>query len=199
MADTPQLTPRDYDAWALATPLQLLTLLERLDVSMTEVARWLHVPKSSVSMWRHGTRTVPPKHEGRLRERTRRTFDETADMTDKAARLAPTAELREAILAEFGALWGRWQQEVLYDAGTFRRAKVRQYEALGQLIHKEHPSAEDRETMALMMEAILRYVALERQQQGAVPSPAEELTTRLTAAHTQAARTQGEGTDHGVR
>ena len=67
MADVPALTPRDYDPWRLATPLQLLTLLERLDVSMTEVARWLHVPRSSVSMWRHGTRTIPPKHIPTLR------------------------------------------------------------------------------------------------------------------------------------
>ena len=199
MADTPHLTPRDYDAWALATPLQLLTLLERLDISMTEVARWLHVPKSSVSMWRHGTRSIPPKHIPTLLERTRRTFDAAADLTDKAASLAPTAELREAIRAEFGALWGRWQQEVLYDAGTFRRAKIRQYEALGVLIHTDHPSAADRETMALMMEAILRYVDLERQQQGAVPSPEEALTTRLTAAHRQAPHTQGEGDDRGAR
>jgi hypothetical protein len=199
MADLPALTPRDYDPWHLATHLQLLTLLDRLGVPMIEVARSLHVPRSNISMWRRGTRPFPPKHLDALRAYTRRTFDAAADLTDKAASLAPTAELREAIRAEFGALWGRWQQEVLYDAGTFRRAKIRQYEALGPLLHKEHPTAEDRETMALMMEALLRYVDLERQQQGAVPSAEEELITRLTASHGEATRTQGEGTDHGVR
>jgi hypothetical protein len=198
MEGTPALRPQDYDAWTLATPLQLLTLLERLDVSMTEVARWLHVPKSSVSMWRSGRRAFPPKHEGRLRERTRRTFDDAADLNDKAASLAPTAELREAIRAEFGALWSRWQQEVLYDAGTFRRAKVRQYEALGPLIYQEHASAEDRQTMALLMEAILRYVDLERQQQGEPTSAEAALISRLTQAHTQTTRTQGEGGSNGT-
>jgi hypothetical protein len=186
MTDTPALTPRDYDPWRLATSLQLLTLLERLDVSMSDVARELHVPRSSISMWRHGTRAIPPKHIEALYEYTRRTFAAAADLADKAANLAPTAELREAIRAEFGALWGRWKQEILFDAGTHRRAQVRQYEALGQLLRKEHRTAEDRETMALMMEAILRYEDLMQQLAGEVPRADQALLDRLTEAHAAA-------------
>ena len=88
---------------------------------MSEVARWLHVPRSSVSMWRHETRTIPPKHIEALHERTWRTYEAAVDLTKKAVSLAPTEELREAIRAEFGALYGRWKTEVLHEAGTMRR------------------------------------------------------------------------------
>ena len=121
MADLPPLTPQDYDPWRLATPLQLLTLLERLGTAMTEVARWLHVPKSSVSMWRHGTRAFPPKHLPTLLERTRRTLDAQADLTRKAVSLAPTEALRRALHDEFEVLYARWKSEVLSEAGILRR------------------------------------------------------------------------------
>ena len=38
--DMPALTPRDDDPWHLATPLQLLTLLERLDRGPLAGRRW---------------------------------------------------------------------------------------------------------------------------------------------------------------
>jgi hypothetical protein len=198
MADTPRLTSQDFDPWHLATPLELLALLERLGVAMSDVARCLRVPRSSISMWRHGARSFPPKHRAALYEYTRRSFDAQADVTDKAARLAPTAELREAILAEFGALWQKWKVEVLYEAGTLRRALVYEYESLAPLIHQEYFSADDRETMALKMETMLVRVDLIRQQQGEVPSAEEELLARLTEAHEAVQKTpqpDAEGTN----
>jgi hypothetical protein len=185
MADTPALTPRDYDAWALATPLQLLTLLERLDVSMSEVGRWLHVPRSSISMWRHGTRSIPQKHIATLRERTRSKFDETAQLTAKAAELAPSADVGQAILAEFQALWARWASEVRQAAETYRRAMERQYADLGTLVHKPHFTAEDPETARLMGEALAGFISTIYTLEPQVPSAQEALIAQLTAAHAQ--------------
>ena len=97
--------------------------------------------------------------------------------------LAPTAALREALKAEWDALWMRWKQEVLYDAGTHRRAQAQQYEALGRLLRKEHRTAEERETMGLLIEAILRHEDLMQQLAGEPPDPEQELIERLTQAH----------------
>lgn len=192
MADMPARTPQDYDPWELATPLQLLTLLERLDVSMSDVARWLHVPRSSVSMWRRGARAFPPKHLKALRERTRREMDATDELTDKAMRMAPTAELRQAIRAEFEALYGRWKQEVLYEAGTYRRALERQYEALGTLVHQAHFTAEDPETARVMGEALAGFVRVIYTLEPKAPSPEDATIARLTAAHAAAPPTPHE-------
>jgi hypothetical protein len=194
--DMPALTPRDDDPWHLATPLQLLTLLERLDISMSDVARWLHVPRSSISMWRHGTRTIPTKHIPTLRQRTRDTFEQAAELADKSAALAPAEDVREAIRAEFGALYTRWRSEVLHDAGTYRRAMLRQYEALGALVHKEHYTAEDAETARLMGESLARFISTIFTLEPERPSPEEALIARLTAAHEAAHPTQPDEDAH---
>jgi hypothetical protein len=192
MADIPALTPRDYDPWHLATPLQLLTLLERLDVSMTEVARWLHVPRSSISMWRHGTRTIPPKHVPTLLERTRRTLEEAAELTSKAVSLAPTEDLRQAIRAEFGALWQRWKSEVLHEAGTLRRTLQANCQALRQELAHQPFRADALESLDLLWGTIRQIVALLMELEGVAPDPEQELIARLTAAHEAAHPPQGD-------
>lgn len=183
MADTPALTPQDYDPWQLATPLQLLTLLERLGVSMSDVARWLHVPRSSVSMWRHETRTIPPKHIAALHEHTQRTFEAAADLTRKAASLAPTTALGEAIRAEFGALWGRWKTEVLHEAGTMRRGLQANVQELGRVLAQQPFRADALERLDLMWGTIRQQVALLIELEGVAPDPEQEWAVRLTAAH----------------
>jgi hypothetical protein len=183
MADTPALTPQDYDPWRLATPLQLLTLLERLGVSMSEVARWLHVPRSSVSMWRHETRTIPPKHLAALHEHTQRAFEAAADLTKKAVSLAPTEELREAIRAEFGALYGRWKTEVLHEAGTMRRGLQANVQTFNHHVAQQPFQAHTLEKLDLVYGTIRQQVEILMELEGVAPSWDEAWTARLTAAH----------------
>ena len=183
MADMPVLTPRDYDPWHLASPLQLLALLERLGVSMTEVGRWLHVPRSSLSMWRHGTRAMPPKHLPTLRTRAQEALQATAELTDKAAHLAPTAALREALQHEFATLYTRWKAEVLADAGTFAQALERNYATLGALIRQAPYRREDIEDFQRITDTMVQQMELLLTLQGEAPRPEDELLARLEAAH----------------
>jgi predicted transcriptional regulator len=183
MADLPALTPQDYDPWRLATPLQLLTLLERLGVSMSEVARWLHVPRSSVSMWRHETRTIPPKHIAALHEHTRRAFEAAADLTTKAVSLAPTAAVGEAIRAEFGALYGRWKTEVLHEAGTMRRGLQANVQTFDQDVAQQPFRADALARLDRVYGTIRQQVEILMELEGVAPDPEQELIARLTAAH----------------
>ena len=183
MADTPALTPQDYDPWHLATPLQLLTLLERLGVPMSEVARWLHVPRSSVSMWRHGSRTIPPKHVEALHERTRRTYEAATELTMKAVSLAPTAELGEALRAEFGALYIRWKTEVLHEAGTMRRGLQANVQTLDRELAQQPFRANALAQLDLVWGTIRQQVEILMELEGVAPSWDEAWTARLTAAH----------------
>jgi hypothetical protein len=184
MAD---LTPRDFDPWQLAGPLQYLTLLDRLGVRMSEVAQWLHVPRSNISMWRHGTKAVPAKHLTTLRERAQERLAEVAELTDKAARLAPSEDVRQALHAEFGALWQRWRGEVLADAGTLDRAILRQYDAMGIWIRKDRYSHEDVESVRLASEALVQLMARKVALYGEAPSDEDALIAQLTQAHAAAA------------
>jgi len=183
MADMPALTPREYDPWALATPVQLLTLLARLGVSGSEVARWLHVPKSSVSMWRHGTRAFPPKHLETLHARTRHRFEEAVELNDKARALAPTEAVRQAIHDELAALYTRWKAEVLADAGTFAQALERNYATLGALIRQAPYRREDIEDFQRITDTMVQQMELLLTLQGEAPRPEDELLARLEAAH----------------
>lgn len=183
MAEPAPLTPRDYDPWVHATPLQLLDLLERLGVPMTEVCRWLHVPKSSVSMWRHGKKAVPPKHLPTLRMRARQTLDEQAELTAKAVSLAPTEDLQQALRHEFEALYVRWKAEVLAEAGTLRRTLQANYATLGQVLARQPFSAEDEALIAVLQDTIRQQVRLLRSLEGEPESPEDALVARLTAAH----------------
>jgi hypothetical protein len=194
MPDMPALTYRDFDPWQLATPQQLLTLCQRLGVHGIEIARWLRVPPSSVSMWLHGTRAIPPKHIPALLERTRLALNQAAELADKAAGLAPTEDLRQAIRAEFGALWQRWKGEVLAEAGTLRRSLQHNYAALGQWLAHEPFMAEDLESIRIVMDTIAQQVALLMELEG-VADPEQALLDRLAQAHADAPRTapgQGE-------
>ena len=183
MPDMPSLTARDYDPWQLATPQQLLTLCQRLGVNGIEIARWLRVPPSSVSMWLHGARAVPSKHIPALLERTRLAFDQAVELNDKAVALAQTEALRQSLRAEFAAVWTAWKTAVLRDAGTFKRALQQDCETLATLARKDHFTAEDRETMSLVMQTMLAKVDLVMQNQREVPSAEAELIARLTQAH----------------
>jgi hypothetical protein len=194
MPDTPGLAPRDFDPWLLATPRQLLALMERLGVNMSQVARDIPVSRSSISMWRHEARSVPPKHLATLRTLAKRALEQAAELTDKAAALAPTEDLRQAIRTEFGALWQRWKSEVLAEAGTLRRSLQHNYAALGQWLAHEPFMAEDLESIRIVMDTIAQQVALLMELEG-VADPEQALLDRLAQAHADAPRTapgQGE-------
>jgi predicted transcriptional regulator len=194
MPDTPPLTPRDYDPWQLATPQQLLTLLERLGISGSEVARWLHVPRSAISMWRHGSRAIPQKHIPALRERTRHAFDQAAELNTKTVALAPTEDLRQALRAEFAALWTRWKAEVLHEAGTLRRGLQTDVDTLTALLAHQPFAAEDPETIDLVMDTIRQKVALLVELEG-LADPEQALLDRLTQAHESIQPTTSEKSD----
>jgi transcriptional regulator with XRE-family HTH domain len=183
MPDTPPLTPRDYDQWQLATPQQLLTLLQRLGVSGSDVARRLRVPRSAVSMWRHGSRAMPPKHLSELRTFTQDAFAQTHELNRKAVALAPTEDLRQALHEEFVAIWIRWKAEVLAEAGTLQRGLERNYQTLGIVVGKKQRTREDVETAKLVMETMAQQMELLVTALGEGPSPEDEAIARLTAAH----------------
>jgi DNA-binding transcriptional regulator YdaS (Cro superfamily) len=187
MPDMPSLTARDYDPWQLATPQQLLTLCQRLGVNGTEIARWLRVPPSSVSMWLHGTRAVPSKHIPALLERTRLAFDQAMELNDKAVALAPTEALRQTIRAEFAALSTRWKAEVLAEAGTLWRGLQRNAATLGMIVSKEQYTREDVETVKLLSDTMVQQMELHRTLKGETPSAEEALVARLAQAHEAAA------------
>lgn len=183
MAEPPSLSPRDFDPWLHATPLQLLTMLERLGVRMSEVAQWLHVPRSSISMWRHGKKTVPAKHLPTLRDRARDHLRQAAEMNAKAVSLAPTEDLRQALRSEFEALYLRWKAEVLSEAGTLRRTLQATVQTLTAVLAHQPFAAEDPETIAVIQDTIRQQVALLGELEGYAPNPEQALLDRLTAAH----------------
>jgi DNA-binding transcriptional regulator YdaS (Cro superfamily) len=187
MADPGRLTPADYDVWRLATPLQFLQLMHRLGRSGREMARALGVKEAAISQWSRAKRPIPPRYAAPLRNAARLAWDEAAELTDKAAALAPSEDVRQAIRAEFGALYQRWKSEVLYDAGTLHRGLEQQTAALAALVRKPRFTAEDRETAALMTESILAKMDMLRMLDPEAPSPEDELIARLTEAHTAAA------------
>ena len=152
---------------------------------MSEVARWLHVPRSSVSMWRHETRTIPETHRA-LHERTWRTYEAAVDLTKKAVSLAPTEELREAIRAEFGALYGRWKTEVLHEAGTMRRGLQANVQTLDRALAQQPFRANALAQLDLVWGTIRQQVEILMELEGVAPSWDEAWTARLTAAHAAA-------------
>ena len=188
MADMPALTPQDYDPWRLATPLQLLTLLERLDVPMTEVARWLHVPKSRSVCGAMARARFPPNTSPTLLERTRRTMDAQADLTRKAVSLAPTAALGRALHDEFEVLYARWKSEVLSEAGTLRRVLQANAQALMQEVAQQPFRADALAHLDTVWGTMRQQVALLMELEGVAPDPEQEWTRRLTEAHEAAAR-----------
>ena len=90
--------------------------------------------------------------------------------------------------AELATLWTKWKLSVLYDAGTLHKGLLQQYEALGRVLIQPHFTPADRETIALMQEAILAKVDVLIGIQPAAPTPEEALLHRLTEAHAEAAR-----------
>lgn len=146
----------DSPAWVFATPLALLFLLERFGVPMAEVARWLHVPRSNISMWRHGTKAVPAKHLQTLRERAQETLARQAELTEKAASLAATDTLRQALRTEFEARYSRWEAEMLQDAAT--RPWYVDYVVLGSWVRWSHASEDVPEPIALLIETMAAKV-----------------------------------------
>jgi DNA-binding transcriptional regulator YdaS (Cro superfamily) len=83
MDESANLTPREYDPWRLATPAQLLTLIQRLGVSGRVVARWLGVKPSAISMWSHGTRAIPQRHVPALKVWAERAFAQARQLNAK--------------------------------------------------------------------------------------------------------------------
>ena len=142
------------DVWHLATPRQLLTLIQRLGVSGRVVARWLGVKPSAISMWSHGARAIPHRHVPALKTWAQTAFAQAMQRNDTDAAAQPTDELRRATRAALAAIWDRWKAEVLYDAGTLRGPLRKDYESLGQWLAKDPLTAEDRASIHLILENI---------------------------------------------
>ena len=183
MADPIRLTPADYDPWRVASPVQLLHLIQRLGVTSRVIACWLGVKPAAISMWARGHRPIPLRYGPALFERADRTWKEAVERNTKEVSVQPTEALQRVVQSELATIYDRWKLEVLYDAGTLHAGLRQQYEALGRVVLQRRVSAENRETIALMQEAILTKYDLLLTLQGEVPSPEDELVTRLTAAH----------------
>jgi hypothetical protein len=129
------------------------------------------------------------------RNTSRRTFDTAAELTSKAMSLAPTAELREAIRAKFGALWGRWKTEVLHEAGTLRRGLQANAQAFAQELAHEPFPADALERLDFIGGTIRQQVALLMELEGVAPDPEQALIKRLTAAHEAAQQARAQAQD----
>jgi hypothetical protein len=182
MAETPPLTPADYDPWQVASPLQLLTLLHRLGMTSRVIAGWCGVPPTHISMWLHGKRSVPLRYASVLHLRASETLKEADRLNAKEAAAQPTAALHDATRAEFTALVQKWKLEVLYGAGTLHKGLVQQYQALGAVLQPPFTPAK-REAVELMTANILAKYDVLVTLQPEVPSGEQELIERLTQAH----------------
>jgi len=183
MSDPLPLTPQDYDVWHLASPAHLLALLKKLGVEGTAIATWLGVTPAAVSQWHTGKRPIHPRYGPALRLWAQTTLEQTAQRINKEVAAAPTPALQDAIRGEFGALWTRWKEQVLFDRGTLRKQVEQQYYALAGWILKETYTADDVASVKVATEAMVQQMARVLALQGDVPSAEDALHARLTAAH----------------
>jgi hypothetical protein len=170
MADDAPLTPSDYNVWEVATPRQLLTLLQRLGITNQMIARHLGVKPPSISRWAHESRPMPARYRPRLVRFAREKLDEASELSAKAASLAPTDALRHAIHAEFAALYSRWKNQVLAEAGTVRRGMLQNHAILGEWLQRDPLTPED---VAAIEDFTGVIVAQARLLAGSVGQPAE--------------------------
>ena len=196
MADPGRLTPADYDPWRVATPLQLLQLMHRLGRSSREIARALGVTEAAISQWSRAKRSIPPRYAAPLRDEARLALNEVAERTDKAAALAPSEDVRQAIRAEFGTLWQRWKLEVLHDAGTLRRGLGQNRETFETYLAHRPFWVDDLETLDLIWGTMRQQVALLMELEGVV-DPEQALLDRLTQAHVAAQQRRDPAQDPG--
>ena len=200
MADVPPaLTAQDYDPWCVASPLQLLTLLRRLGVTSRVIARWCGVKPSHISMWLHGTRPVPLRYAPILHQRARASLHEADRLNIKEVAAQPTEALQRAMRTEFTVIYDRWKAEVLYDAGTLHQGLVQQYQAQASIVTQPPFTADKRETLARMQEAVLAKYDVLLTLQPEVPSPEDELIERLTQAHAAAQQRRDPMQDPGAQ
>jgi hypothetical protein len=183
------LTPGEFDAWHLASPLQLLHLMKRLGVESTTIAGWLGVTPAAVSQWNRGRRAIPLRYGPALLIWAQYTIDQAWKRNAKEVAAQPTEALQRATQAEFAALWTKWKLEVLHNAGTIQKMVQRNYQALGQWLGKDPLAEVDRASIAVVMETILRQVDLLLTLQGEAPRPEAEVIERLTRAHAAAQTT----------
>jgi DNA-binding transcriptional regulator YdaS (Cro superfamily) len=183
MADPTPLTAADFDPWRLATPLQLLQLMQRLGVSGRAMAYQLGVKPAAISMWLRGRRGVPAAYRPALLVWAKDAVEKEAERITKEVRIQPTEDLQRAVQGEFGALWTRWQMEVLYDAGTLLKQTHQQYHALAGWVLKDRYTPEDVESVKLGAEALVQHMKRQLSLQGEMVSPEAALLARLQAAH----------------
>jgi hypothetical protein len=187
MADDTGGAAAAYDPMRVATPLQLLQLMHRLDVPGRVIARQLGVTPAAISMWLNEKRPIPAVYTPRLRLWAQKALDEAAALNQKEVTRQPTAALRQLVQDAFTGLWARWQGEVLYEAGTLHAAILRQYDAIGGWVRQERYRADDIESVRLASEDLVHLMARALTLQGEIPSAEDELVARLAAAHDAAA------------
>jgi len=183
MAAPTPLTAANFDPWALATPLQLLQLMQRLGVSGRAMAYQLGVKPAAISMWLRGRRPIPAHYHAALLVWARKALEEEAQRNQKEVSVQPTEELQRAVQRELATIYERWKLEILYDAGTLLKQLHQQYQALGGVVLKKRYTDEDVESVRLMAETMMAQMERHIRLQGHTPSPEAELLARLEAAH----------------
>jgi hypothetical protein len=161
--------------------------MHRLGVPGRVMARQLGVTPAAISMWLNLKRPIPPGYTPRLRLWAEKTLHEAAALNQKEVARQPTAELRQLVHDAFTGIWARWQNEVLYEAGTLHHAIERQYDALGVWVRQARYRAEDVESVRLGAETLVQLMTRVLTLQGEPPGAEDELIARLTKAHAEAA------------
>jgi hypothetical protein len=190
MADDTGGRPAAADPWRLATPLQFLQLMQRLGVPGRVTARQIGVTPAAISMWLNQKRPIPTLYTERLRFWAQKALEDASRLNQKEADGQPTADLRQMVRAEFTGLWARWQNEVVYEAGTLHTAILRQYDALGVWVRQTPYRAEAIESVRLGAEALVQLMTRVLALQGEPPSAEDELIARVTAAREAAGPVQ---------
>lgn len=168
MREASPLTPRDFDVWHQATPMHLLQLLKRLGIEGKVIARWVGASRAAVSQWYTGKRTVSPRYGPALLTWTQYALEQAIQRGTKAGADQSNEGLQWFPSAELALMWQEWKLEVLYSSGTLRKALLESYKALGQWLAKDPLTAEDRESIHLVLENIgLKVDLLLAQQRSA--------------------------------
>ena len=155
MGEDPGGSPAAYDPLRVATPLQLLQLMQRLGVPGRVMARQVGVKPAAISMWLNQKRPIPAVYTPRLRLWAAQALREAAVLNQKEVDRQPTEELQRLVQAEFTGIWARWKSEVLYEAGTLHQAIQRQYDVMAAWVCKARYSAEDVASVRLASEALV--------------------------------------------
>jgi hypothetical protein len=174
MAD--QVDPTD--AFALATPAQLLDYILLLGVPQRQLARQLGVTTSTVSMWVTHTRPIPVSYRPGLLQWAGVAYQHAQATNQKEVDALETPELKIAHIEAFMAPLHRWYLGVLHEAGVVRSRALKNARWLVELLEHDPLTTRDVEQIVGLGAVLSHQIAIIEEMGGAPeadPPPASEV------------------------